>query len=46
VKVTDHMGDKYTKRDIKWEHNSMNIIVYRARQRMVVDVALRLMEEF
>jgi hypothetical protein len=28
-KVTDHMWDKYAKRDIKLEHNSMNIIAYR-----------------
>jgi hypothetical protein len=40
------MRDKYTKRDIKLEHNSMNIIAYRVRWRMVVDVALRLMGEF
>jgi hypothetical protein len=40
------MRDKYAKRDIKLEHNSMNIIAYRARQQMVVDAALRLMEEF
>jgi hypothetical protein len=25
------MRDKYAKRDIKLEHNSMNIIAYRAR---------------
>jgi hypothetical protein len=31
-KVTDHMRDKYAKRDIKLEYNSMNIIAYRARQ--------------
>jgi hypothetical protein len=30
-KVTDYMRDKYTKRDIKLEHNSMNIIAYRVR---------------
>jgi hypothetical protein len=30
-KVTHHMRDKYTKRDIKLKHNYMNIIVYRAR---------------
>jgi hypothetical protein len=30
-KVTDHMRDKYAKRDIKLEHNSMNIIAYRVR---------------
>jgi hypothetical protein len=30
-KVTDHMRDKYAKRDIKLEHNSMNIIAYRAK---------------
>jgi hypothetical protein len=27
----NHMRDKYAKRDIKLEHNSMNIIAYRAR---------------
>jgi hypothetical protein len=31
-KVTDHMRDKYVKKDIKLEHNSMNIIAYRVRQ--------------
>jgi hypothetical protein len=31
-KITDHMRDKYAKRDIKLEHNSMNIITYRTRQ--------------
>jgi hypothetical protein len=31
-KVTDHMKDKYATRDIKLEHNSMNIIAYRVRQ--------------
>jgi hypothetical protein len=31
-KVTDHMRDKYAKRDIKLEHNFMNIIAYRVRQ--------------
>jgi hypothetical protein len=31
-KVTDHMRDKYAKRDIKLKYNSMNIIAYRARQ--------------
>jgi hypothetical protein len=30
-KATDHMRKKYAKRDIKLEHNSMNIIAYRAR---------------
>jgi hypothetical protein len=40
------MRDKYAKRYIKLEHNSMNIIAYRARWRMVVDAAPRLMEEF
>jgi hypothetical protein len=41
------MRDKYAKRDIKLEHNSMNIIIaYRVRRRMVVDAAPRLMEEF
>jgi hypothetical protein len=45
-KVNGHMRDKYTKRDIKLEHNSMNIIAYRVRRRMVVDAILRLMEEF
>jgi hypothetical protein len=29
-KVTDHMRDKYVKRDIKLKHNSKNIIAYRA----------------
>jgi hypothetical protein len=32
--------------NIKLKHNSINIIAYRARQRMVVDATLRLMEEF
>jgi hypothetical protein len=31
-KITDHMRDKYVKRDIKLEDNFMNIIVYRVRQ--------------
>jgi hypothetical protein len=31
-KVTDHMMNKYAKRDIKLKHNSMNIIAYRVRQ--------------
>jgi hypothetical protein len=31
-KVTDHIRDKYVKRDIKLEHNSMNIIAYRVRR--------------
>jgi hypothetical protein len=35
-KVTDHMRDKYAKRDIKLEHNSINIITYRARQNELV----------
>jgi hypothetical protein len=30
--VTDHMRDKYAKRDIKLKHNSMNIIAYMAWQ--------------
>jgi hypothetical protein len=30
-KVTNHMRNKYAKRDIKLEHNSMNIIAYRVR---------------
>jgi hypothetical protein len=34
------------KRDTKLEHNSMNVIAYRVRQRMVVDAAPRLIEEF
>jgi hypothetical protein len=39
------LRDKYAKRDIKLEYNSMNIIAYRARCKMVVDMAPRLMEE-
>jgi hypothetical protein len=35
-KVTNYMRDKYVKRDIKLEHNSMNIIAYRARQNKLV----------
>jgi hypothetical protein len=35
-KVTDNMRDKYVKRDIKLEHNSMNIIAYRVRQNELV----------
>jgi hypothetical protein len=34
------------KTDIKLKHNSMNIIAYRARQRMVIDAAPNPMEEF
>jgi hypothetical protein len=30
-KVTDHIRDKYTERDIKLEHTSTNIIAYRVR---------------
>jgi hypothetical protein len=30
------MRDKYTKRDIKLKHNSMNIIAYRARYNELV----------
>jgi hypothetical protein len=30
-KVTDHMRDKYAKRDIKLKLNFMDIIAYRAR---------------
>jgi hypothetical protein len=40
------MRDKYAKRDIKLKHNSMNIIAYRVRWRMVLNAAPRLMEEF
>jgi hypothetical protein len=40
------MRDKYAKRDIKLEHNFMNIIAYRARQQMVIDTTPRLTEEF
>jgi hypothetical protein len=40
------MRDKYTKRDIKLEYDSMNIIAYMARWRMVVHVAPRLKEDF
>jgi hypothetical protein len=40
------MRDKYAKRDIKLEHNSMNIIAYRARWQMVIDATPRLREEF
>jgi hypothetical protein len=40
------MRDKYVKSNIKLEYNSMNIIAYMARWRMVVDTAPRLMEEF
>jgi hypothetical protein len=39
------MRDKYVKRDIKLKHNCMNKIAYRARRQIVVDAALRLMEE-
>jgi hypothetical protein len=35
-KVTNYMRDKYVKRDIKLEHNSMNIIAYKARQNKLV----------
>jgi hypothetical protein len=35
-KVTDNMRDKYVKRDMKLEHNSMNIIAYRVRQNELV----------
>jgi hypothetical protein len=35
-KVTDHMRDKYAKRDIKLKHNSMNIITYRVRHNDLV----------
>jgi hypothetical protein len=35
-KVTDNMRDKYAKRDIKLEYNSMNIIAYRVRQNELV----------
>jgi hypothetical protein len=35
-KVTDHMRDKYAKRDIKLEHNSMNIIAHRVRKNELV----------
>jgi hypothetical protein len=30
------MRDKYAKRDIKFKHNSMNIITYRARHNELV----------
>jgi hypothetical protein len=30
-KATDHKRNKYARRDIKLEHNSMNIIAYRTR---------------
>jgi hypothetical protein len=35
-KITDHIRDKYVKRDIKLKHNSMNIIAYRARHKKLV----------
>jgi hypothetical protein len=35
-KVTDHMRDKYVKRDIKLKHNSMNTISYRVRHNELV----------
>jgi hypothetical protein len=35
-KVSDHMRDKYTKRDIKLKHNSINITTYRARHNELV----------
>jgi hypothetical protein len=35
-KVSDHMRDKYTKRDIKLKHNSINITAYRARHNELV----------
>jgi hypothetical protein len=35
-KVTDHMRDKYAKRDIKLKHNSKNTIAYRARHNELV----------
>jgi hypothetical protein len=35
-KVTDHMRDKYVKRDIKLKHNSINIIAYRTRHNELV----------
>jgi hypothetical protein len=33
-KVTDQMRDKYANTAIKLKHNSMNIIAYRARQKI------------
>jgi hypothetical protein len=35
-KVTDHIRDKYTKRDIKLKHDCMNIIAYRTRHNELV----------
>jgi hypothetical protein len=35
-KVSDHMRDKYAKRDIKLKHNSINIIAYMVRHNELV----------